>query len=87
MHELSIAMSLVDLACEKAAQIDVACIAAIHVRVGARSGVVADALSFSFDVAAAGTPLEHARLEIHATEGEELELTSLEVVDHAVPDR
>ena len=87
MHELAIAVSLIDLACEKAAQLDVARIAAVHVRVGALSGVVAEALSFSYEVAAAGTPLEGSRLEIHEAPGPELELTSLEVIDHAVADR
>ena len=87
VHELSIAMSLIDLACEKASQLDVARIAAVHVRVGALSGVVREALSFSYEIAAAGTPLEHSRLQIHDAPGRELELTSLEVVDHAVPNR
>jgi hydrogenase nickel incorporation protein HypA/HybF len=87
MHELSIAMSLIDLACEKATQLDVARIAAVHVRVGVRSGVVGEALSFSYEIAAEGTPLENSRLEIHGAPGEELELMSLEVVDHAVSDR
>lgn len=87
MHELSIAMSLIDLACEKAAQLDVARIAAVHVRVGALSGVVREALAFSYEVARTGTPLEDARLEIHDAPGQELELTALEVVDHAIPHR
>ena len=37
---------------------------AVHLKVGVLSGVVDEALLFSFDVAAAGSPLEGARLEI-----------------------
>lgn len=64
MHELSIATSLVEAAGEEAAQRGAARVLAVHLRVGALSGVVCDALAFSFEVAAAGTPLEGARLEI-----------------------
>lgn len=62
MHELSIAMSLVETACEKAHALGGVRVSALHVRVGALSGVVKDALLFSFEVAAQGTPLEGARL-------------------------
>jgi Zn finger protein HypA/HybF involved in hydrogenase expression len=50
------------------------------------SGVAVEALSFAFDVAADGTAVAGARLEIEATAGPELELTALEVLD-AAPDR
>jgi hydrogenase nickel incorporation protein HypA/HybF len=64
MHELSIAMSLVDIACEKVRTLGDMRVSAVHVRVGSLSGVVKDALSFCFEAAAAGTTLEGARLEI-----------------------
>lgn len=64
MHELSIAHSLVELASEAAARAGAPRVAAVHVRVGALSGVVRDALLFGFEIAAASTPLEGARLEI-----------------------
>ncbi|MCB9378876.1 MAG: hydrogenase maturation nickel metallochaperone HypA [Holophagales bacterium] len=63
MHEMSIAVALVEAACEKAADLD-ARVDAICVRLGPLSGVVRDALEFSFEVAVAGTPIEGARLEI-----------------------
>lgn len=63
MHELSIAIGLVEVACEKAAELGIR-VEALHVRVGALSGVVKEALAFSFDEAVAGTPLAGARLEI-----------------------
>ena len=66
------AMSLVELACEKASGLGDVRVEALHLRLGALSGVVKDALLFSFDVAAAGTPVAGARLEI-----EEVPLTVL----------
>ncbi len=64
MHELSIALSLVDAACEVAARLGQVRVEALHVRLGALSGVVKEALQFSFDMAVKDTPLEGARLEI-----------------------
>ena len=64
MHELSIAMSLVEIACEKASGLGDVRVVALHLRLGALSGVVKEALLFSFEVAAAGTKVAGARLEI-----------------------
>lgn len=64
MHELSIALSLVDVACEEMTRLGCLRVDSVHVRLGPLSGVVKDALLFSFDAAAAGTPLQGARLEI-----------------------
>ena len=63
MHELSIAMSIVDLALEEARARSVR-VNAIHLDLGPLSGVVADALLFSWDIACEGTPLEGALLHI-----------------------
>ena len=120
MHELSVALSLVEVACEKVATLGDARVDAVCVRLGPLSGVAKEALSFCFEAAARGTPLEGARLEIEDVPltafcpscsaerqlasiqhlrcpvcdqptpdvcgGRELELTALEVSDHA-PDR
>jgi hydrogenase nickel incorporation protein HypA/HybF len=64
MHELSIALSLVDLACEEAARLAPEHVEAVHVEIGPLSGVVKDALLFSFRLAATGTAIEGSRLEI-----------------------
>jgi hydrogenase nickel incorporation protein HypA/HybF len=64
MHELSIALALVDLACEERERLGRVRVEALHLRLGALAGVAKDALAFSFDVAAEGTPIEGARLEI-----------------------
>jgi hydrogenase nickel incorporation protein HypA/HybF len=63
MHELSIAMSIVEMAEEEAerrsAQVD-----AVHLELGALSGVVKEALLFSYEVACNGTLLEGSRLVV-----------------------
>jgi hydrogenase nickel incorporation protein HypA/HybF len=64
VHELSIALSLVDAACEKAGALGDVRVDAVYVRLGALSGVVKDALSFCFEAASKGTAVEGARLEI-----------------------
>jgi hydrogenase nickel incorporation protein HypA/HybF len=63
MHELSIAIALVDAAATKAEELG-AKVTGVHVRIGALSGVVADALAFSYEVATADTPLAGTRLQI-----------------------
>ena len=63
MHELSIAMGLIDLACHEAERRGVQ-VLAVHVKVGALSGVVVEALRGAYDLARAGTALAASRLEI-----------------------
>ena len=64
MHELSIAVSLVEAAGEEAARHGAAGVSAVHLRLGPLSGVQKEALLFSYDIAAEGTPLEGSRLLI-----------------------
>jgi hydrogenase nickel incorporation protein HypA/HybF len=61
MHELSIAMDIVDAALEEARQRGVH-VTAVHLRLGALSGVVKDALLFSYEVACQDTPLQGSQL-------------------------
>ena len=63
MHELSIAMSIVDMAVEEAERRGVK-VDAVYLDLGPLSGVVADALLFSYEMASAGTQLEGSRLVI-----------------------
>ena len=70
MHELSIALGLVEAACEEAARQghegngnDVR-VEALHLRLGALSGVVREALEFSYELAVADTAIAGARLVI-----------------------
>ena len=88
MHELSIALSLVELASDELARLGDVRLHAVHVRVGALSGVVSDALRFSFDVAADGTPVAGATLEIEeVADSPELQLRGLEVFDREPANR
>ncbi len=64
MHELSIAVSMVDMAVEEAAQRGDVKVHAIHLKLGALTGVVKDALLFSYEIACQGTPLEGSSLVI-----------------------
>lgn len=61
MHELSIAMGIVEAATDEAQRRRVR-VSAVHLRLGALSGVVKDALLFSYDVACQDTPLQNSRL-------------------------
>jgi hydrogenase nickel incorporation protein HypA/HybF len=61
MHELSIAMGIVDAAMDEARQRGVQ-VSAVHLRLGALSGVVKDALLFCYEVACQDTPLAGSRL-------------------------
>ncbi len=63
MHELSIAMSIIEMASEEAARRG-ARVNAVHLRLGRLAGVVKEALLFSYEVAREGTPLEASRLVI-----------------------
>jgi hydrogenase nickel incorporation protein HypA/HybF len=81
MHELSVAMSLVDAICEELPQLGAVTVHSVRIRVGALSGVSMEALMFAFDVAADGTPIAGARLIVEAASGRELDLTAVEVWD------
>jgi hydrogenase nickel incorporation protein HypA/HybF len=61
MHELSIAMGIVDAALEESRQRGLQ-VSAVHLRLGALSGVVKDALMFSYEVACQDTALQGSRL-------------------------
>lgn len=63
MHELSIAMSIVEMAGEEA-QVRNVRVSAVHLKLGMLSGVVKDALLSSYGIACEGTPLEGSQLVI-----------------------
>jgi hydrogenase nickel incorporation protein HypA/HybF len=62
VHELSIAYNLVEVATESARAAGAVQVTAVHLRLGALSGVVRDALEFCYDVATADTLLAHSTL-------------------------
>src|SRR3954468_12077844 len=66
MHELAVAESLVTSVLERTEDLNVR---VVRLKVGRLAGVVPDALAFCFDLAAAGTALQGASLEIHEEPG------------------
>jgi hydrogenase nickel incorporation protein HypA/HybF len=67
MHELSIAMSVLDALDEESQRRDGARITAVHLRIGLLSGVVPQALQSAFDLAREGTDFADCRLVIEET--------------------
>lgn len=66
MHELSIALSIIEVASEEAQRLDLPAIEAIHLKLGPLSGVVPEALRSAYDLAREHSPLAEARLVIEA---------------------
>jgi hydrogenase nickel incorporation protein HypA/HybF len=68
MHELSIALSIVDGVLEELDRQKPGRVEVVHLRLGRLSGVDKDALSFSYGVACEGTLLANSRLLIQEVE-------------------
>src|SRR4051812_36196504 len=66
MHELSIALSILDVAAEEAQRRGVD-VAAVHLKLGPLSGVVPSALQGAFELAREGSLLPDCRLQIQET--------------------
>ena len=64
MHEMSLALSIVDLVCSRAAAEGAGTINQVEVEVGSLAGVLVDALAFCYDAAARDTPAAAADLKI-----------------------
>jgi len=64
VHELSIALSIVEGAEEEILRQGCGCVLSVHLRLGPLSGVEKEALLFSYDLACAGTRLEGSNLVI-----------------------
>jgi len=54
-------------------------VTALHLKLGTLSGVVKEALTFSYEIACQGTALEGSQLVIEEVEGRELEVVALEL--------
>jgi hydrogenase nickel incorporation protein HypA/HybF len=68
MHELSIALGIVDGVLEEAEQRGGLQVAAVYHRLGPLAGVDEQALLFAYPLACEGTPLQGSRLLIQRTE-------------------
>ena len=64
MHELSIAMSILDVAGEEVEHHGGARVEAIHIKLGPLAGVAKEALLSAYQLASERTPFEHSRLVI-----------------------
>lgn len=64
MHELSIAMSIIDIASEESQARGNAGVIAVHLKIGRMSGVVKEALLSAFEIAREDTLLADAELRI-----------------------
>ena len=64
MHELSIALSLIEVIRDQAATWTHARVERIHVQVGELSGIVPEALQSAFEIAREGTELSAAELQL-----------------------
>jgi hydrogenase nickel incorporation protein HypA/HybF len=64
MHELSIALSILDLAAEEADRRGATRVLGIHLKLGPYSGVAKEALLSAYDIAREGTPLAECALMV-----------------------
>lgn len=69
MHEMSLAVSIVELVSEKAQAVGALKVTAIELEIGKLSGLMAEALVFCFEAAARNTPAEGAELLIRELDG------------------
>lgn len=69
MHEMSIAVAMVEQVTEAPAADGCRTVSAVRLRLGELAGVVPDSLRFCFSLACAGTPLEGAELSVEHVPG------------------
>lgn len=79
MHELSIALSIVDAAADEGARRGAVQVNAVYLRLGTLSGVVKEALLFSYGLACEGTTLNGSQLVVEEVPGKEILITALEI--------
>ncbi len=86
MHELSIAVNIVDIACEEAERQGDSLVDAVYLNLGVLSGVVKEALLFSWELACEGTRIAGAHLAIQDVPGREMQVTAIEVFAEGDPE-
>jgi hydrogenase nickel incorporation protein HypA/HybF len=70
MHEMSIALSIIDLASEQAVKAKAEKIKEIELDIGTLSGIELESLNFALEVAVGGTLLEKSIVKINSIEAE-----------------
>ncbi len=78
MHELSIAMGILEAAEEEAENQGGGRVTAIYVKIGKLSGIAPDALLSAYELAREDTNLSDCHLVIEKVEGKELLVSALE---------
>ena len=86
MHELSIAVNIVDIACEEAERQGDSRVDTVYLNLGVLSGVVKDALLFSWELACEGSRIAGARLAIRDMPGREMQVAAIEVLAEGDPE-
>ena len=79
VHELSIAMSVLDAVRTEVAMRPGTRATAVGLRIGALAGVDAESLRFGFECLVKDSDLEPLRLEVDGAEGEELDIAWVEL--------
>lgn len=79
MHELSIALSILEIAEEESEQRGNIAVEAIYLKLGEMSGVVKEALLSAFELAAEQCAFPKCRLLIEEIPGRELQVSALEL--------
>ncbi len=70
MHEMTIAMNIVDIVCQKANDESAQKINSIDLEIGTLSGILLDSLKFCFEAASKNTLVEGAQFNIITIEAE-----------------
>jgi len=69
MHEMTIAVGIIDIVCKKAEEENATKINNVFLEIGELSGVMIDALEFGFEAATKNTLAEGAELKINKIKG------------------
>lgn len=80
MHELALTREIVAIVCGAA---DNRRVHKVTLEIGRLSGVMPEAIEFCFEAVAQGTLAEGARLDIQRTDGEQLNVTTMEIEEAA----
>ena len=70
MHEMSIAVNIVDIICQKAEDEDASKINSVDLLIGSLSGIMIDSLEFCFEAACKNTLAEGAKLQVDKIKAE-----------------
>ena len=79
MHELSIAMNIVEIAEEQLSRHGGERVSSVRLQLGRLAGVAKEALLFSFGLACEGTAVEGSQLIVEDADGQELDIVSMEI--------